>query len=263
MRLTQYQVDAFAERPFEGNPAAVIPLEEWLPDELMQAIAAENNLSETAFFVPESHGYRIRWFTPTTEVSLCGHATLAAAFVLFDQLDYKKPIIAFNSLSGWLTVSRNGNRLVLDFPRADIEPCDLPMGLVDALGSEPLECLRAGEDYLVVYANADEVSRLIPEFRALKQLESRGVIVTAEAVQHDFVCRFFAPGCGIDEDPVTGSAYTALAPYWARRLAKIELCARQVSSRGGEVGCRLTDDRVLISGHATLFMRGELLLDQV
>lgn len=252
-----YQIDAFAERTFEGNPATVVPLASWLPDETMQHIAAENNLSETAFFVPTGNGYHIRWFTPNKEVDLCGHATLAAAYVLLSCLNYRQDIIEFESRSGKLAVTRTGDCLTLDFPLQQLKPCESPQALIEGLGKRPDECY-AGEDYLAIFSSQDEVATVRPNMDKLEQLALRGVIISAPSRDMDFVARFFAPKYGIPEDPVTGSAYTLLAPYWSERLGKAELSARQISARGGNVSCRMQNDRVLISGKAVKFLEGEI-----
>ncbi len=257
MQLKIYQIDAFAEKPFEGNPAAVIPLEAWLPDEVMQAIAGENNLSETAFFVPTDDGYHIRWFTPAREVNLCGHATLASGFVLFDLLEHGSGTITFDSLSGPLSVTRTDSLLTLDFPSQMPEPCDAPRALVQGLGQAPLACYRR-EDYLAVYEAEEDIVRINPNQSVLGQLDLRGIIVTAPSSRFDFVTRFFAPKYGIPEDPVTGSAYTQLTPYWSDNLGKSKLMAKQVSSRGGKVHCELKGERVLISGAAIPYMEGTI-----
>jgi len=257
MELTLYQVDAFASRPFEGNPAAVIPLETWLPDDVMQSIAEENNLSETAFFVPTGRGLHIRWFTPTSEVSLCGHATLATGYVLFNILGCDKNSIEFDSKSGTLSVLRKEDWLVMDLPSQPPVPCDMTDKIVKALGKTPVECLRS-EDYVVVFETERDISSIVPDMDYLKRLDLRGVIITAESRQYDFVSRFFAPKYGIDEDPVTGSAHTQLTPYWSGRLDKTRLTAKQVSRRGGELVCELHDDRVLISGKAVKYLEGKI-----
>ncbi|MGV6825626.1 MAG: PhzF family phenazine biosynthesis protein [bacterium] len=259
MKLPMYQVDAFANKPFEGNPAAVCPLAAWLPDRLMQAIAMENNLSETAFFVPEPSGLRIRWFTPTTEVDLCGHATLAAAHILFTERGIADNEVAFQSHSGLLRVRRDSQKLQLDFPAQPPEQCDCPAALREALGALPEVCLSS-VDYLAVLDNESKILSMTPDLKRLAELDLRGVIVAAPSIEYDFVARFFAPGAGIDEDPVTGSAYTQLAPYWADRLGKSQLMARQLSERGGDVYCELDAERVLISGYATTVLRGELVI---
>ncbi len=255
MKLTIYQIDAFAEKSFEGNPAAVVPLDSWLPDATMQSIAEENNLTETAFFIPVSKGFHIRWFTPNKEVTLCGHATLASAYVLFNILGSSKTSLSFESLSGSLGVSRNGDLLTLDFPTLVPKECDCPSMLSKALGIQPLECL-ANDDYLFVLEKEQDILGLDPDHQLLKQLDLRGIIATAPSTQYDFVVRFFAPKYGIPEDSVTGSAYTQLMPYWSNKLGKSKLKAKQVSARGGEVFCELKGDRVLISGRAVKYMEG-------
>ncbi len=257
MKLTVYQIDAFAERPFEGNPAAVIPLQEWLPDTIMLSIAEENNLSETAFFVPEDDNFHIRWFTPTSEVKLCGHATLAASFVLFNCLNYKSDTVLFNSLSGQLTVTKNGKLLTLNFPNQSPTPCEAPTQLIKGLGITPDECYRA-EDYIAVFENENDVSKITPDHSQLENLDLRGVILTAPSSQTDFVARFFAPKLGVSEDPVTGSAYTQLAPYWSKVLNKNTLTAKQISPRGGKLTCELKDNRVFISGRAVKYLEGTI-----
>ena len=259
MSLVQYQVDAFAERVFEGNPAAVVPLKAWPDDALLQAIAMENNLAETAYFVPSGEGYELRWFTPTVEVDLCGHATLASAHVLYTELGCSAEPLRFFTRSGELQVRRLGtDRYVMDFPAVPTVPCPVPPRLAQALGREPDEML-VGEGYwLAVYASETEIRALQPNFAQLSELDAHGVIVTAPGKQHDFVSRFFAPKIGVAEDPVTGSAHCRLATYWARRLDKTTLSARQVSPRGGNVGIELVGARVQLSGRAALFMVGEL-----
>lgn len=257
MKLSIYQVDAFADEVFKGNPAAVCPLEEWLADDLMQQIAEENNLSETAFFVGEDDGYRLRWFTPAMEVDLCGHATLASAYVLFNELEFDDDLIRFRSNSGLLSVRKDEQRLSMDFPTAKLRPSKAPENLIDALGISAIDVFR-DTDYLCVLETEAQVRELEPDLRLLKQVDTRGVIVTAPGKEVDFVSRFFAPAAGVDEDPVTGSAHTMLAPYWSKRLNKRELIGQQVSRRGGKVYCSLKDDRVEIAGEARLYMRGEI-----
>ncbi len=259
MRLKQYQVDAFASRVFEGNPAAVCPLEHWLDDSLMQSIAEENNLAETAFFVPDGENFHIRWFTPKAEVALCGHATLASAFVLLNELDYMGKSITFNSLSGPLTVHREESRFFMDFPNEMPVPCDTPAGLDQALGCD-IEACYLGGDLIVELASQALVEAVQPNLAMLAEVDARGVIVTSQSSDYDFVNRCFFPVLGIDEDPVTGSAYTQLAPLWAQRLGRQSLTAKQVSPRGGEVFCHVDGDRVGIAGHARLFMRGEIVV---
>ena len=257
MKFTMYQIDAFAEKPFEGNPAAVVPLDEWLPNAMMQAIAEENNLSETAFYVPTNDGFHIRWFSPNKEVTLCGHATLASAYVLFNIMGYKKNILSFESLSGLLSVSKNGELLTLNFPAQQPEVCETPSMLSEGLGKPPVECL-AHDDFLAVFEKEEDVLGIVPDNQLLKQLDLRGVIATAPSLEYDFVVRFFAPKYGIPEDPVTGSAYTQLIPYWSNKLGKSKLNAKQISTRGGKVLCELQGDRVLISGSAVKYMEATI-----
>lgn len=261
MKLSIYQIDAFAEKSFEGNPAAVIPLKEWLPDKTMQAIAEENNLAETSFFVPTIEGFQIRWFTPSKEVKLCGHATLASAFVLFSCLDYESDIVFFDSLSGRLSVTKNGDLLTLDFPNQRPIVCETPEALIEGLGKNPLACYR-NEDFVAIFENEDEIADITPNHNYLEQLELRGVIVTAPSSAFDFVARCFAPKYGIPEDPVTGSAYTQIAPYWSEKTGKTKLTAKQVSSRGGKLLCELKGDRVLISGTAVKYMEGTIEIEE-
>jgi PhzF family phenazine biosynthesis protein len=252
-------VDAFTSHIFGGNPAMVCPLNEWLPDETLQAIAMENNLSETAFFVKQGDGFHLRWFTPAVEVDLCGHATLASAYVLFEFLEPQREEVTFSTASGDLTVTREGARLALDFPARPPEPIDPCPGLVEALGAPPVEILAA-RDYLIVYDNEDTVRSLEPDMRALLDIDLFAVIVTAPGRRTDFVSRFFAPAKGVNEDPVTGSAHCTLIPYWAARLGKSQLMARQVSLRGGTLHCEHRGDRVTIAGEAALFLKGQILL---
>jgi PhzF family phenazine biosynthesis protein len=259
VRIPLYQVDAFTSRLFAGNPAAVCPLETWLDDRVMQSVAAENNLSETAFFVRNGEAYDLRWFTPACEVDLCGHATLASAFVVFEYLDRAAELVRFQTRSGELRVRRNGDLLTMDFPARPPQPCDASPALAAALGKPPRE-LGAARDYLAVFESEDEVRALDPDMRALAALERFAVIVTAPGDSADFVSRFFAPAHGVDEDPVTGSAHCTLVPYWAGRLGKNSLHAKQVSARGGELWCELAGDRVILSGHAVRYMEGTLFL---
>ncbi len=257
--IRQYQVDAFTSRPFAGNPAAVCPLASWLDDKLLQAIAEENNLSETAFFVPSAKGFRLRWFTPVTEVDLCGHATLAAAHVLFEILAYPDPAITFETNSGDLHVRRHGKLLEMDFPAQPPLACPAPDALIRGLGVRPAEVLVA-EDYLAVFDSEDIIRAVTPDHTLLSLLDRRGVIVTAPGRDVDFVSRFFAPRVGVPEDPVTGSAHCALTPYWAARLGKDSLLARQVSKRGGDLLCAMKGKRVLLSGAAVTVMVATLTL---
>jgi PhzF family phenazine biosynthesis protein len=259
MRNPLYQVDAFADGAFTGNPAAVCPLDAWLPDDLMQSIAAENNLSETAFFVPEGEGYRLRWFTPTTEVDLCGHATLASGFVVFRWLRPGLGSVTFQTQqAGSLTVARDGELLALDFPSRPAAPCAMSEKLAAALGRRPVSLLAA-RDYLAVYDSAEDIAALSPDFAAIAELDRFAMIVTAPGAGGvDFVSRFFAPARGVNEDPVTGSAHCTLIPYWAERLGKDRLQARQLSRRGGALSCALHGDRVTIAGRAVLYLEGTI-----
>ena len=257
MNLEMFQVDAFTDNLFGGNPAAVVPLEKWLPDEVLQAIAAENNLSETAFTVPKGGGFGLRWFTPLLEVDLCGHATLATAFVLFNEGIVTGDRVTFESQSGALAVEREGDFLSLDFPARPPSPIASPPGLSEALRAEPREVHRT-RDLLVLFDTEDEVTALDPDFVRLAALDAFAVIVTAPGRNVDFVSRFFAPRAGINEDPVTGSAHCTLIPFWAARLGKRELHALQLSKRRGELFCEMRGDRVKISGRAVEYLRGEI-----
>jgi predicted PhzF superfamily epimerase YddE/YHI9 len=257
MEISLYQIDAFASDLFTGNPAAVCPLDEWLSDETMQAIAAENNLSETAFFVPKDNGFHIRWFTPVSEVDLCGHATLASAYVLFDILGYPKDKIEFASRSGTLAVTRDRDWFVMDFPAHPPVPCAIPAEIIQAFDATPVECLKS-EDYVVVFEREADIESASPDFELLKKLDLRGVTITAKSTRYDFVARFFAPRYGIPEDPVTGSAYTQLAPYWASQTGLRKFRAKQLSPRGGELICEIADDRVLIAGKAVKYLEGKI-----
>jgi len=257
MKLKQYQVDAFATRVFEGNPAAVCPLDSWLDDSLLQAIANENNLSETAFFVPVERGFHLRWFTPLAEVDLCGHATLATAHVLFEILGFPDKQIIFQTRSGGLVVESKEGLLTMNFPARP--PVLQPMSdaLAEALGHAPKE-VWAANDYIAVFESEEIVRSIAPDFAKLQELDLRGVIVTAPGQEVDFVSRFFAPKIGIPEDPVTGAAHCELTPYWAQRLGKNSFEARQLSPRGGRLSCRLDENRVILAGTAVTFMVGEI-----
>jgi len=257
MEISLYQIDAFASKLFEGNPAAVCPLDEWLPDNTMQSIAEENNLSETAFFVPKANGFHIRWFTPKSEVDLCGHATLATAYVLFDILGYKRDKIEFDSRSGLLLVTKDNERIVMDFPAQPPVLCDIPKEIIKAFDIAPIECLKS-EDFIVVFEREIDIESAKPDLGQLTKLDLRGVIITAKSSRYDFIARFFAPKYGIAEDPVTGSAYTQLAPYWASKIGSKRFSVKQVSSRGGELTCEIVDDRVLISGKAIKYLEGKI-----
>jgi len=260
MFIPFYQVDAFTDSLFGGNPAGVCPLDEWLPDETMQKIAMENNVSETAFFIKKGDGFHIRWFTPRVEVNLCGHATLASAHVIFNESGYVRDAISFESRGGNLNVTREGELLILDFPANKPQRTSLPDDFVQALNIMPVQCFRGKEDYLLLYKSQKEIEALIPDFLKLEKVVARAVIVTAPGDKIDFVSRFFAPRVGIDEDPVTGSAHTVLIPFWAEKLGKTEMKAMQLSSRGGTLFCRLRGDRVDIGGRAVTYLKGEIYL---
>lgn len=259
MKTPYFEVDAFTSKPFHGNPAGVCPLEKWLDDATMQNIAAENNLSETAFFVARGDDYELRWFTPTVEIDLCGHATLASAFILFSELGFRGDVVRFHSKSGPSVVTRKNDVLTLDFPSRPPAPCKAPEALIRGLGKNPVEILKA-RDYFCVFANPEDIRSLNPDFALLGTLDQK-VIVTAPGIDSDFVSRFFAPTDGVPEDPVTGSAHCTLIPYWARRLGKTKLFARQISKRGGELFCELAGDRVLMGGKAVLYSRGQIEID--
>jgi PhzF family phenazine biosynthesis protein len=259
--LRYFQVDAFTSELFKGNPAGVCVLEgnDWLPDELMQRIAFENNLSETAFL--RRHGktnfWLLRWFTPAVEIDLCGHATLASAFVLFNEYGWRENEVEFVSSSGLLSVERKGPLLELDFPSRPAAPTGSPEGLITALGCRPDVVLKS-RDWMAVFESAEDVLSIKPDFKFLAGLPGGKIIVTAPGEDVDFVSRFFAPGAGVDEDPVTGSSHCTLIPYWAERLGKTKLHARQLSTRGGELFCVLRGDRVGVGGHAVLYSSGQL-----
>lgn len=260
MHLPIYHIDAFANRPFEGNPAAVCPLEAWLTDDLLQAIAMENNLSETAFFVSHRGHYQLRWLTPTVEVDLCGHATLATAHLILERLSPELQQVAFETRSGTLQVHRAGDSLAMDFPRLDPGPSiEIPSDLVAAMGATPAECRPIREVHgapyvLLVYESETQIAKLAPRISSL----GANVIATAPGDSVDFVSRFFAPLSGVAEDPVTGSAHCTLTPYWADRLGKADLSARQISARGGDVGCRVDGDRVILTGRCVLYLEGKI-----
>jgi PhzF family phenazine biosynthesis protein len=257
MKLPIYQVDAFTSRLFAGNPAAVVLLDEWLPDETLAAIAAENNLAETAYVIPRGEAMPLRWFTPAVEVDLCGHATLATAHVLFRYTFPDAQRLAFSTRSGNLAVTRDGDELRLDFPARPGGSIDISDALVAALGAKPREAYRA-RDLLALFDDESAIRDIKPDFARIAALDTFAVIVSARGDSVDYVYRFFAPRHGIDEDPVTGSANCTLVPYWSERLGKTELSARQLSSRGGELRCTLHGDRVLIAGRTVEYLRGEI-----
>jgi PhzF family phenazine biosynthesis protein len=261
MKLPIYKIDAFASRPFSGNPAAVVLLQDWLPDETLQKIAAENNLSETAFVIPREDICPLRWFTPTVEVDLCGHATLAAGHVLSSYVYPSVTKLSFSTRSGILHVERAGELLSLDFPARPGKSVPVPDELIAALGAKPCECLLA-RDLLAVFDDESIVQNLRPDFTRLAAIDVFAVIVSAPGKTADFVSRFFAPRGGVPEDPATGSAHCTLAPYWAKRLGKNSLSARQLSARGADIHCELRDDRVLISGHVVEYLRGEITISE-
>ena len=258
MTIPYFHVDAFTGEGLLGNPAAVCPLPGWLPDAELQRMAAEHNLSETAYFVPEGDGYRLRWFTPAVEVDLCGHATVATAHVLFNHYGHAADVIEFASKSGPLRVHRRDDLIVLDFPSRPPVRCELPIELKEALPIQPLECWKA-RDYMVVYGSREDVAALQPDFAWMTKLAVVGIIATAPGRGEDFVSRFFAPRSGILEDPVTGSAHCTLVPHWAGLLGKTKLHARQISPRGGELFCELHGDRVHLGGRARTYSHGEIL----
>ena len=255
MHVPLYHIDAFTSRLFAGNPAAVCPLEDWPEDRLLQAIAAENNLSETAFFVRHGDRYHLRWFTLTVEVDLCGHATLASAFVILNDLEPSKDSVAFDTASGELIVRRDGDLLSMDFPARPPVPCEMPAGLVEALGRRPAEVLKS-RDLMAVFESELDVRSLRPNMDLLARIDVFAVIATAPATDVDFVSRFFAPRGGIPEDPVTGSAHCTLVPYWSKRLNRPLLHAWQVSARAGELWCQDLGDRVIIQGRSIKYLVG-------
>lgn len=258
--LSIYQVDAFTTQLFGGNPAAVVPLESWLTDEVMQKIAMENNLAETAFIVRESEGYRIRWFTPAVEVDLCGHATLAASYVFFNELNHPGNSISFQSRSGILTVARNGSELTLDFPSDVVTEIPLSEEITAAFTEKPIAAFKGKTDYMIVFTTEAEIATMVPDISKINRLHARGVIVTARGTDVDFVSRFFAPQSGINEDPVTGSAHTTLTPYWSEQLGKKTLKAIQWSQRKGFLTCVNNVHRILISGEGRLYLKGEIFI---
>lgn len=262
MKLKIYQVDAFADKVFSGNPAAVCPLKKWLPDSIMQNIAMENNLSETAFYVKQGNDYLIRWFTPTVEVDLCGHATLATAHVLFNHENHSGNEITFHSSrSGVLKVNRYNHLLTLDFPADNLIKIEWPEEMIPGFNVSPVEAYKGKTDYMLVFENEDQVKNIQPNLLVISTWKVRGVIVTAKGKSADFVSRFFGPQSGVNEDPVTGSAHTSLAPYWSDKLGKTELSAIQLSERKGYVSCKINGDRVYISGNAKTYLMGEIEFD--
>ena len=259
MTLRIFQIDAFTTRRFAGNPAAVVPMDAFPANSVLQAIAAENNLAETAFLVCEGRDYRLRWFTPMVEVPLCGHATLASAAVVMERLEPGRTSVVFNSASGPLTVTRTANGYVLNFPSRPSQPVEPPPGLAEALGAAPIEVFINSFNYMCLLESASTVRELAPDMAVLARMERPGVIVTAPGDgAYDFISRYFAPAKGIPEDPVTGAAHCMLAPYWAQRLGKTEFRASQASRRGGEILCRLDGDRVELEGSCVFYLEGEI-----
>lgn len=254
-----YEVDAFTDHLFGGNPAAVCPLDEWLPTEVMQHLANENNFSETAFFVKQDDKFHIRWFTPEVEIDLAGHPTLATAFVIFHELNYTKDIIHFKSKSGPLYVSRQGNLIKMDFPATLAKKCNSPIALLEGINIQPQQVLKS-RDYMLVYKNEEEVRKFVPDFEWLNKVETLGIIITAKGNETDFVSRFFVTNSSIGEDPVTGSAHATLIPYWSKVLNKTSMMATQVSKRGGRIWCEDKGERVTIGGQAVLYLKGEYYL---
>ncbi len=257
--LPIYQVDAFTDKLFGGNPAAVCPLEEWLNDDIMQKLAAENNLSETAFFVKQDEGFYVRWFTPEYEIDLCGHATLASAFVIFNHLNYPSDTILFDCKSGRLEVKKKDHLLELNFPSRMPVSCDAPVDLLKGINIIPNEILKS-RDYFLVYNSEDEIDQFVPDFAYLNKVDTIGIIVTAPSKNHDFVSRFFVPNSVIGEDPATGSAHSTLIPYWSKRLGKTALTAKQSSPRKAFFYCEDKQDRVTMAGNAVLYLKGEYYL---
>jgi PhzF family phenazine biosynthesis protein len=260
MELKIFQVDAFTQQLFGGNPAAICPLEKWLPTEKMQEIAMENNLSETAFFVPEENHFHIRWFTPAIEVDLCGHATLATAHVLFDELGYEKDQIVFNSRSGFLKVDKNPDSYTMNFPSDQLQEIQMIPEIVEGLKITPKALFRGKDDYLAIFDSQEIIENLQPDFNILATLPVRGIIASAPGIEVDFVSRCFFPAAGINEDPVTGSAHTTLSPYWSKQLGKNELVAIQLSERQGKLYCNYLGARVNISGSAITYMKGSIFI---
>jgi PhzF family phenazine biosynthesis protein len=259
MTIPIYQADAFTAELFGGNPAAVCPLKDWLPDATMQKIALENNLAETAFIVKNDNGYFLRWFMPESEIDLCGHATLATAHILFTELGYDNDTIYFDTVkAGTLVVKRDGEKYIMDFPSRPPFAADAPEGLIEALGSKKPKEIWRSRDYMLVYETEEDITAITPNHAALAKIDSLGIIVTAPGKDVDFVSRFFAPAASVPEDPVTGSAHCNLIPYWAGKLGKNTLHAYQLSARKGELWCELKGDRVLMAGKAVTYLKGEI-----
>jgi PhzF family phenazine biosynthesis protein len=261
MKNSIYQVDAFTNKLYTGNPAAICPLNSWPQDEVMQQIAAENNLAETAFYVKEGEYYHIRWFTPTTEVDLCGHATLAAAHVLYNHQGFNAPEAVFNSRSGLLKVTQSNHLYTMDFPVDTVKEVVMTPLMINAFSHQPKAAFKGKTDYLFLFEDEASIAGMEVDLSAIRQLDARGAIITAAGSTCDFVSRFFGPQAGIDEDPVTGSAHTTLTPFWAKRLGKRKMQAKQLSKRGGELTCVLSGDRIELSGEAVTYLSGEIELN--
>jgi len=260
MTLDIYQADAFADNVFGGNPAAVVPLKNWLPEKTMQSIASENNLSETAFFVPKEEGYEIRWFTPKYEVRLCGHATVASSHILWTELGYEGDTLILQSKSGQLTVRKKGDVYTLNFPSSEIKEVEKLNGVEEAIQAEVYQTIRGRDDFLILVEDENTVQNLNPNFSEVAKLDARGLIVTSKGNEVDFVSRCFYPKYGVNEDPVTGSAHTLLTPFWANKLGKRKMTARQLSQRGGQLGLEYLGERTEISGKAVTYMKGQIFL---
>ena len=263
MKIPIYQIDAFTDKLFAGNPATVVPIDQWLEDDLLQKIATENNQTETAFFLCKDGEYHIRWFTPVTEVDLCGHATLAAAFVLFNCMGLGSNEVVFNSRSGPLRVVQRNDVLFLDFPSDHLESISIPKELKKAFNISPVKALKGKTDYLLIYKKEDDIMNLQPDIKRISEIDCRGVIVSSPGTRADFVSRFFAPKAGISEDSVTGSTHTTLTPYWAIELRQEQLLAQQLSRRGGTLTCEFKGERIIIGGKATLYMAGYIYYDEL
>ena len=256
-----YQIDAFADVLFSGNPAAVCPLDNWLDADIMQKIAAENNLAETAFTVPVENGFEIRWFTPEVEVDLCGHATLASAYTLMNFEGFSgEKINFFSRNSGTLTVNKNGDFLTLDFPKDNLQKVEDLAIFEKCFVYQPIEAYQGKTDYLLIFENEHQIQNIEPNIPEIAKINARGIIVSSISENFDFVSRFFGPNCGVNEDPVTGSAHTTLTPFWAEKLGKTKLTAKQISKRGGVLECELKNDRVLISGKCKTYLKGEIFI---
>jgi len=260
MNIDFFQIDSFSSELFKGNPAGVCPLTEWLPKDILQKIAFENNLSETAFYIKKKNCFQIRFFSPTSEVDLCGHATLAAAFVEFFINKNISPILNFESKGGLLKVSKQAELITLDFPKIDIQKISLTEELNTLFSTKPIETFIADNHIVLVFKNSKDIENLVIDFTKINKLKYDGVCITSTSKKYDFISRFFAPKIGINEDPVTGFAHTFLTPLWALKLNKKKLIAKQVSLRGGELSCEINNDRVLISGTATLFLKGTIII---